>query len=143
MNLVFKLSIQVSTDDIDELNHANNVTYLRWVIDAAVEHSISLGYGLKQFAELGGAFVVRKHELEYLRPALLGEKITVETWISSFEGPSTLREYRILRDSDGKTLFTGRTLWVWVDFQTGRSKPIPAELVAAYGPFLKTSAPIE
>ena len=34
----FELPIRVEHADIDELGHVNNVTYVRWVQDAAVAH---------------------------------------------------------------------------------------------------------
>ena len=35
---IFELPITVLASDIDQLGHVNNVTYLRWVQDAAVAH---------------------------------------------------------------------------------------------------------
>ncbi|MGH9655493.1 MAG: acyl-CoA thioesterase, partial [Bryobacteraceae bacterium] len=34
----FELPISVSAADIDQIGHVNNVSYLRWVQDAAVAH---------------------------------------------------------------------------------------------------------
>lgn len=38
---VFCKNILVAANDIDELKHVNNVTYLRWVQDLAHEHWLS------------------------------------------------------------------------------------------------------
>lgn len=131
--MIFKYLIQVTADNIDEMNHANNRAYLDWMIDAAVAHSHAVGYQFEKFVALGGAFVVRKHEMEYLRSAYLGENLVVETWISSYEGSRTVREYRILRAQDNKVLFLGKTTWVWIDLQTGKSTPIPDQVKRDYG----------
>ena len=81
--------------------------------------------------------VVRKHELNYLLPTYLGDELHIATWISANDGKlSTVRDYQIIRQSDGKTVFTGRTNFVTVDMVTGKPKRMPAEFIEAYIPAL-------
>ena len=54
----------VPTSDIDELGHVGNVSWVRWVNEAATEHSRSVGLDLAAYKELGLLWVVRKHEIE-------------------------------------------------------------------------------
>ena len=44
---VYEMKIKVSTGDIDFNGHVNNLRYLEWMINSAVEHSESLGLILK------------------------------------------------------------------------------------------------
>ena len=62
----FELPIKVAAGDIDELGHVNNVTYLRWVQDAAVAHWTAAAPADEQ-ARL--FWIVLRHEIEYLHPA--------------------------------------------------------------------------
>src|SRR3954466_16108616 len=77
--------VEVLPADVDRLGHASNQGYLRWVLDAGLAHSTALGLDENAYFARGQAWVVRKHELTYLRPAFAGEKLRIET-----RGPTTL-----------------------------------------------------
>lgn len=136
MGNIFEHHIKVANSEIDELNHVNNEVYLKWLLSAATAHSAALGYSVSKFLEGGGVFVVRRHELEYLRPAYLGEELIIETWLADFEIMKTTRKYRIKRKADGKTILTASTLWVYVDFKSGRPTEIPQSIFETYRPYL-------
>ncbi|HQU47038.1 MAG TPA: acyl-CoA thioesterase, partial [Pirellulales bacterium] len=74
----------VRPDEIDELGHANNLAYLRWLQDAAVAHSAVQGWPAEAYRKLGLGWVVRSHEITYERPALPGDAVVVRTWVASF-----------------------------------------------------------
>src|SRR3954466_13306289 len=80
---VFTLAIEVGDDDIDMLGHASNIAYLRRVQDVAVEHSATVGLDMETYSQLGAVFVVRRHEIDYLRPVLRGDRLELRTWIDS------------------------------------------------------------
>ena len=42
---IAKFEVQVKPEDLDELNHVNNVVYMRWMEMAAREGSALAGYG--------------------------------------------------------------------------------------------------
>ncbi len=130
---IFEYPLTVTESDVDGLNHVNNTVYLRWLIDAASAHSEHLGYGLKEFLAAGGAFVVRRHELDYLRPAFVAEELVVHTWVTDFETDRTTREYKIVRKKDQKTIMVAKTLWVFVNMKTGKATKIPDKIATDYG----------
>lgn len=124
--------ITVNEKEIDSLNHVNNEVYLKWLITAAEAHSLFLGYGIEKFLESGCVFVVRRHELDYLLPAYLGEKLRIETWVSSSQGARSMREYQIIRESDQKVLMDAKTPRVYIDLKSGRPTLIPKEMSEKY-----------
>ncbi len=125
------LTIMASESDIDELGHVSNVVYLKWVIDAAKEHSRRAGYGSHTaFQPFGAVFVVRRHELDYLAPAFAGDLIELVTWIESWKAASSIRHVSIRRD--GTELCHCVTTWAFVSSEDGRPRRIPAELSEAY-----------
>lgn len=136
MKPIFSLPLTVSTEHIDSLNHVNNEVYLRWILMAVDAHSESLGYTLPFFINSGGCFVVRKHELNYLLPAHLGEELIIETWVTALKAAQSTRAYRIKRVRDERVIFTAETIWVYVDLKTGRPMEIPNEMRENYGRFL-------
>lgn len=123
----------VSPEDIDELGHVNNVRWLRFVIDAAVAHSTAVGLDFAAYARLGVIWVVRRHELDYLRPATLGEALAAFTWVESMGSSSSIRRTRIVRDHDHLTLFTAATTWVMID-RDGRPTLVPPEIRGRFEP---------
>jgi acyl-CoA thioester hydrolase len=127
----FRHRFFVRPADIDELGHANNVVWVRWVNEAAIEHSRSVGLGPDVYLALGVVWVVRRHDIEYLSPALDGEELEATTWIETLRGATSLRRTVISRD--GRPLANAATTWVLIDMVTAKPRRIPPEMLAKYG----------
>lgn len=128
---MYKHSITASDKFVDENGHINNVQYIQWMQEAAVHHSDSVG--CTELTKTDGAtWVVRTHNIEYLRPAYAGDKITVLTWISNVRKIRALRKYKFIRDSDGSVLATGETDWVYIDTKNGRPRSIPEKVINVF-----------
>lgn len=111
---------------IDENGHVNNVAYVQWMQDIAVEHYASLG-GIEA-QENNATWVVREHRIEYFLPAYAGEEIEIRTWVENVRRVRSLRKYEFVRKSDGKLLVKSETDWVFIDTKSGRPIPIPEEV---------------
>jgi len=117
----------VSEGTLDENGHANNVAYVQWMQDIAVLHSRDAG--CTRATQAGGAtWVVRSHQIEYFHPALLGDTLSVLTWVVNFRRAISLRRYKFIRQKDNRVLAKGETNWVFVDAKTGRPITIPEEV---------------
>jgi acyl-CoA thioester hydrolase len=112
---------------IDENGHVNNVAYVQWMQDIAVEHYEAIG-GMDPMRTAGAMWVVREQRVEYFLPAFLGEEIVVKTWVENIRRVRSLRKYEFVRKSDGKVLVRGETDWVFVDVRTGTPRAIPKEV---------------
>jgi acyl-CoA thioesterase FadM len=66
-------TIIIPNSAIDENGHVNNVTYVQWMQDIAVEHYASIGGIAAQGPD--STWVIRKHSIEYFLPAFEGEEI--------------------------------------------------------------------
>src|SRR5512145_1783484 len=128
---VYTKTIIISPTAIDENGHVNNVTYVQWMQDIAVEHYSSIGGIEAQGPD--ATWVVREHKIEYLLPAFAGEEIEIRTWVENIRRVRSLRKYEFVRKSDGKVLVRGETDWVFVDAKTGAPLPIPDEVSAVFG----------
>jgi acyl-CoA thioester hydrolase len=120
---VYRRSFTIPADAIDENGHANNVAYVQWMQDIAVEHYASIG-GIEAQGR-DATWVVREHKIEYLLPAFAGEEIEIKTWVENIRRVRSLRKYEFVRRSDGKLLVRGETDWVFVDAKSGHPIPIP------------------
>jgi len=126
----FVVPLTVVRSEIDELGHASNIAYLHWVQDVAKAHSESVGWDHAAYVKLGGVFVVTKHEIEYLAPAMNGDELQLITWIESWTAVTSERRTRIERA--GKVLARCTTTWAFVSLE-GKPRRIPAEVLAAFG----------
>ena len=131
--MVFRHPVTVQESDLDELGHASNIGYLRWLQDAAVAHSKAVGLGYERYVELGGVFVVRRHEIDYLRPALRGDELEVRTFVGSVMAAKSERRYEIVRLRDEVLIARAVTTWGFVDVSSGRPMRIPGEVYDAFG----------
>lgn len=120
--------VEVRREDIDELGHASNLVYLRWVLEAALAHSTAVGLDQRAYLDRGEVWVVRAHQIEYVRPALAGEKLAVDTRVASMSAANSMRRTTITRVSDGALLCKASTDWVFVDVRRGRPRRIPEDV---------------
>ena len=67
----------IPESSIDENGHVNNVAYVQWMQDIAVEHYASIGGVAAQGPH--ATWVIREHKVEYLLPAFAGEEIEIKT----------------------------------------------------------------
>lgn len=123
----YSKTITIPKTAIDENVHVNNVAYVQWMQDTAVEHYESIG-GTNPLQLAGATWVVREHRIEYLLPAFAGEEIEIKTWVENVRRVRSLRKYEFVRKSDGKVLVKGETDWVFVDVKTGAPRAIPEEV---------------
>ena len=117
---------------MDALGHVNNAVYQHYLEQAAIEHSEFLGFGHKRYEELGGVFVMRRIEIEYLRPAVAGDTLEVTTWLQQVRGPRAIRRYEIRQQGEEQLLVTAEALWVWVDTKIMRPRAIPQLILDAF-----------
>lgn len=128
----FAIRVRVTPQELDELLHVSNIVYIRWIQDVAMAHSVSVGLGLEEYRQRGAVFVVRRHEVDYLRPALLGDEVEVETRVVAMSPVTATRQNFIRRVSDGHVLAQAQTQWAYVSTTTGRPVRIPPEVVQRF-----------
>jgi len=132
MPVVFEFPHTVQPHEIDDQGHVSNVEYLRWLQDAAVEHSAAQGWPKERYLAAGAVFVVRSHQIEYLQPAFAGEDVKVVTWVSRFEKFTTVRKYQVIRIRDNVLLAKAVTTWAFISWPKRLPKRCPPELVGAF-----------
>ena len=122
----YSKTITIPKTAIDENGHVNNVAYVQWMQDIAVEHYASIGGIQAQGPD--ATWVVREHKIEYLLPAFENEEIEIKTWVENIRRVRSLRKYEFIRKSDRRLLVRGETDWVFVDVKTGSPRAIPEEV---------------
>ena len=131
MEAIYRIEIIVPAEAVDRNRHVNNVAYVQWMQDAAIQHSAATAC-TRMTEAIGATWVARMHRIEYLSPAFAGEAITVLTWVADFRRVRSLRRYKFIRAADQKVLAQGETDWVLVDVATGRPRGIPSEMAKLF-----------
>ena len=124
----FELKLTVTHGDIDDLNHAGNYHFVRWMQEAAIAHSSALGWSPEKYIEAGAGWVVRSHNIVYLKPAYEGDTIVIKTWVSDMKAVTSLRKYEIY-NGDGEILAKAETNWAFVNYATEKPTRIPAAII--------------
>ena len=130
---VYTKSITIPQTAIDENGHVNNVMYVQWMQDIAVEHYESIG-GTIPMQWAGATWVVREHRIEYLLPAFRGEEVEINTWVENIRRVRSLRKYEFIRALDRNLLVKGETDWVFVDVKSGKPVAIPDQVADMFTP---------
>jgi acyl-CoA thioester hydrolase len=133
-----EIVLTVGPDDLDELEHVNNVVYLGWCERVARAHAARLGLDTPALAALGAVPVARQHLITYHVPAVLDDAVRVRTFLTESAGLRSVRVYTIDRvngddPAQGVRLAECRTDWVWVDPVSGRPRRTPAEVLERFG----------
>lgn len=116
---------QVAESDIDALQHVNNVVYLQYCQDAATAHWQQLAPADLQESVV---WVVRRHEIDYLKEAVLGDTLLIKTWTGAYTAATWDRHYEIYRATDNQLLAKARSVWIPIDRATMRIRRIDEAL---------------
>lgn len=129
---IFSRQFEVPADAMDGQGHVNNIAYVAWMQELAIEHSAAVGWPMARYRSIGAGWVVRSHFIEYLRPAFAGDRMIAYTWLPEFSQRSTPRRYVFVREGEGRPLVRAETQWVFIDLANGRRRVLPGELVLAF-----------
>lgn len=129
----FKVCIKVQRQDVDALGHVNNAVYQQYLEQAAIAHSEQFGFTFDRYQSLGGMFVMRRIEIEYLHSAVAADTLEVTTWNVEMRGACAIRRYEMRKLGEKELLLTAEALWVWVDAKTMRPRVIPDILQETLG----------
>lgn len=132
MPRVLLVNLVVPRDAIDVNGHVNNLAYLRWMQDVAIQHSSEQGWPLERYQANGTGWVVRSHFIEYLAPVFAEESLTILTWVSGFKRHTSPRRYLFWRPGDRQVVARAETLWIFVNARTGKPERVSPEVQQAF-----------
>lgn len=144
----FVLPVRVRFHECDPLGHVNNAVYLNYLEQAAIDHAAEAGWPQSRLeAEVGAVFMAARHEIDYLRPVVAGDRLVVVTWPEQMGMATALRRYVIRRAAErepvtglveapdidaltaGEAVVRAMTRWALVRLDSGRPVRIPAAVV--------------
>lgn len=104
----FEKTIEVQQEDIDYLQHVNNVRYVKWVQDIAKSHWNSLTTSEQQ---LQLVWVVLSHNIHYKAAAVLGDILLLKTYVIATSGVTCTRIVEMINTKNNKLIVHSETKW--------------------------------
>jgi acyl-CoA thioester hydrolase len=128
---VHRLSMRVYYEDTDFSGFVYHANYLKFCERARSDFMRVLG--VDQNAMISGetamAFVIRRMDCEFLRPARFDDVLVIESKFDTVAGARFSGEQRVLRGAE--VLFTAAVTAVLIDGR-GRPKRLPPEMLAKF-----------
>ena len=126
---IFTHAITAAPEHIDELGHVNNAVWVQWIQQVAVAHWEALASPAHKDAYF---WVIVRHEIDYLRPALVGDEVTARTWVGDAPKGARFDRHVEFAGADGKPRVRAKTTWAILDKATGKPLRVPAEVIAPF-----------
>ena len=125
--------LEVYYFDTDAGGVVHNIAYLRMVEIARSQLATSLGWSLEEMGRTGLVPVVARTEIDYLKPARLGDRLTVTAELIRMEKVRFLIRFEIV-SADQPGLLFARCLQTMVTVQlpAGRPQRVPQAWREAY-----------
>jgi YbgC/YbaW family acyl-CoA thioester hydrolase len=118
--------VRVMYFDTDAGGVVHNIVYLRFIETARTLLAIQMGMDFEEIQRTGIHAVVTRTEIDYKRPARLGEILRVEGRVTEWSGIRFWVEFEVIRASDNAVLATSRQALALVQVSTGKPVRLPA-----------------
>ncbi len=122
--MIEPLRLKVRFSDCDMMQHVNNAVYLNYFEEARIHYFRQL-LG-KDWDWKREGILLRKNELEYLKPVFLHEPVEITVFLKHIGEKSFTLSYEVRVNEDLRT--TGTSVLVCFDSSVMRSIPIPLKM---------------
>lgn len=120
-------TIKVRGYHLDVYQHVNNARYLEFLEEARwqwLEEADAFNWLMAQKL----AFVVVNININYRRPAVLGDRLVIESDVSQLSGRSGIIAQRVLLVEDRTLVADALLTFVCIDLRTQKAVPLEGEL---------------
>jgi acyl-CoA thioester hydrolase len=126
MAATIRTEVQVMFFDTDCGGVVSNIAYLRFIEIARTHLSEELGLALAEMAQKQTYPIVVRTEIDYRRPATLGDRLMIEGWLSRTERARFWCAFRITRPADNTLIAECRQMLALIEMPTGKLLRLPA-----------------
>jgi len=129
----FTSEIPVRPDDIDMFQHVHNSRYLDYIQAARYDQMVRCyKMSMQEFMIMGYGFVVKKTELNFKRPLVMGDIMLISTQVKEFNGSDISVHFEIVNKKNDKISCDGIMLYTMINLKTGRSEKISLEIQSKF-----------
>jgi len=131
--------IRVRYGETDQMGYLYYGNYALYYEVGRAEAIRELGFTYRQLEEMGIMMPVAELNVQYFRPALYDDLITVKTILKELDGSSKIRFHSELYNEQEQLLNKGVTTLVFYDPKEKKKTNMPQELYGRLAPFFKTT----
>ena len=121
--MIEPFKIQIRFSDCDMMGHVNNAVYLSYIEMARIHYFTHL-FGPDRDWKKNG-ILVRKNEIEYIRPVLFRDNATIKAFITHIGNSSFVMAYELHVNNEIYT--KAQSVLVYFNGVTQKSTSIPQE----------------
>lgn len=135
-----QVDVQVMFFDTDCAAVVHNIAYLRFIETARTLLAEQLGMDLATMARTGQYPVVVRTEIDYKRPAGLGDRLRIDARLERLERIRFWCAFDVIRPADNALIARSRQLLALVQLPGGRPMRLPDEWQDRFGHLRGTPA---
>ena len=120
-----RTQVQVMFFDTDCGGVVSNIAYLRFIEIARTLLAEELGLALTEMAGNQRYPVVVRTEIDYRRPAKLGDRLVIEGWLSRVERVRFWCEFQVTRPADNVLIAQCRQMLALIEMPEGKLLRLP------------------
>lgn len=126
-----KVKVYYKDTDAEGVVYYGN--YLGWLEVGRTELIEGMGVLQEKLRkESGIVFAIREVNVKYLAPALLGDKLLIDTTISEMTGATVVFDQRIFKEADGTGVLEATVTAFAMDLKEMRPVKVPGEFRDRY-----------
>jgi YbgC/YbaW family acyl-CoA thioester hydrolase len=122
-----RTEVRVMFFDTDSGGVVSNIAYLRFIEIARTALAEELGLLLKEMDQTKQYPAVVRTEIDYRRPAKVGDYLSIEAWLDKVERARFWCAYRITRPADETLISEGRQMVALVQMPEGKVVRLPKD----------------
>ena len=119
--------IKVRGYHIDVYQHVNNARYLEFIEEARWD-GLESSESFQWMTAHNIAFVVVNININYRRPAVLGDVLTITSQLQQLNGKSGVLTQAVTLDPEGQAVADALITFVCIDLKTQKTLPLEGEL---------------
>ncbi|MBK8092884.1 MAG: acyl-CoA thioesterase [Verrucomicrobiaceae bacterium] len=120
----------------------HNIAYLRMIETARTRLAAKLGMNLREMSQTQLFPVLTRTEIDYRKPARLGDEIVIRGRLQSVEKARFWCTFEVTRAEDGMLLITCRQCLALVQMPQGRPTRLPADWKVKYAHLANLAATV-
>jgi len=130
--IVYKSMHRINFSDLDPYNHMRTAAYSAYYVDHRMNGLREcVGWDLKTLAKLPFMVWVRRMEVDFIRPVIGDQEITITSFVREFHGPDAHIECSMV-DENGKTVSRCLMIVAYVDKGSNRAIDWPDDTIALF-----------
>ncbi len=130
--ITYRSTHRIKFSDLDPYNHMRTALYSAYYVDHRTDGLREyMGWDLKTLAALPFMIWIRRIEVDFIRPVVGDQEITISSFVREFSGPDAHIECSMI-DAAGRTASQCLMIVACVDKSTNRAMDWPVDTMALF-----------